>query len=55
MTDDTTEMLERIVNRAITVVVDNIYEVGREHPTIVNLDRTLAMVKERWAELETNS
>ena len=43
--------LERIVNRAITVVVDNLHEVSKENPTIVSLDRTLDIVRERWAEL----
>ena len=47
----TEKELERIVHRAITVVVDNIYEVSKENPTIVSLDLTLALVKERWEEL----
>ena len=48
----TNQELEQIVNRAILAVVDNVHEVSKTNPTIVSLDRTLAIVRARWEELD---
>ena len=45
--------LEKIVDLAILSTVDIVHEVYKVSPTVANLDRTLNIIRARWAVLES--
>ena len=51
----TEKELAKIVDLAILSTVDIVHEVYKVSPTVANLDRTLNIIRARWAVLEAGA